>query len=185
MHRTDKFYMSRIDKMECKLNDKTLSDLFECAIVNEMKAADIFANFRDAYSFDDGLAKFWDEMHNDEIMHADVLRKIHNDLSDTVLGEKPDRKVCEYAERAYQLILRISEEIPANLDEAYELAHELEFCELNEVYLILLNNKVGDDRAKEFIISEIQNHQKKMTDFRDNFGGREWRRSIKPQLKSK
>ncbi len=171
--------------MNCKLTDKTLSDLFECAIVNELKAADIFANFRDAYSFDDGLAQFWEEMRKDEIMHADVLRKIHNDLADEKLSEKPDRSVCEYAERAYQLIIKISEEEPKNLNEAYELAHELEFCELNEVYLILLNNKVDDNDAKEFIKEEITNHQKKMTDFKDNFGGKEWRLSIKPQLKSK
>lgn len=169
--------------MECKLTDKTLSDLFECAIVNELKAADIFANFRDDYSFHEGLAEFWEDMRKDEIMHSDVLRKIHNDLPDEKLSEKPDKQVCEYAERAYQLIRRIAEEKPKNLDEAYELAHELEFCELNEVYLILLNNKVDDDNAKEFIKSEISNHQKKMTDFKDRFGDREWRKRIKPQLK--
>lgn len=170
--------------MDCQFKDKTLSDLFECAIVNEMKAADIFSNFRDSYSFDERLYEFWNGMVQDEIMHADVLKKIHNELTDDKLNEKPDPKVCEYAEKAYQLISKIFKDNPKNLDEAYELAHELEFCELNEVYLILLKNKVGDDRAKEFIRSEIAVHQKKMTDFRDTFGDREWRKSIKPMLKS-
>lgn len=169
--------------MTCHLNTKTLSDLFECAIINEMKAADIFESFRDAFSFNEDLKEFWEGMHQDEIMHADVLKKIHNDLpSDRLLG-KPDEKVCQYAERAYNLILKISEEEPENLDEAYELAHELEFCELNEVYKILLDNKIDDDKAKDFIVEEIKNHQNKMVEFSAKLGDREWRKSIKP-LKS-
>lgn len=166
--------------MTCHIINKTLSDLFECAIINEMKAADIFASFRDAYSFNEDLKEFWEGMHKDEIMHAEVLRKIHNDLPADRLSEKPDDNICQYAESAYNLILKISEEKPENLNEAYELAHELEFCELNEVYKLLLENKVDDEKAKSFIIEEIKNHQNKMVEFSSKLGDKEWRKSIKP-----
>lgn len=167
--------------MECDKTNTTLSSLFECAIINEMKAADIFASFSDAFSFHDGLKNFWDDMQKDEIMHAEVLRTIHNDLPETRLAEKPDDNVCKYAEKAYQLINSITNEKPKNLDEAYELAHELEFCELNEVYLILLDCKIGSKKAKQFIKDEIKKHQSKMVNFKETFGDKSWRKTILPK----
>lgn len=168
--------------MACELKGKTLSDLFECAIINEMKVSDIFASFRDAYSFIEEISDFWEGMRKDEIMHAEVLSKIHNDLNKDKLAETPDPEVCGYAEKTYELLTSIGNEPHNNLDDAYEIAHELEFCELNEVYMILLKHKIEEDEAKQFIIKEIKDHQKKMVDFGVLYGDKAWRRSIKPQL---
>lgn len=169
--------------MPCDLSEATLSDLFECAIVNEMKAAEIFAGFREDYSHIPKMDEFWSGMHNDEIMHAEVLKKIHNDLPMEKLKEKPDPLVCQYAESAYQLLKKIRDEKPANLEEAYQLAHELEFCELNEAYMILLKHKVDDPAAKDFIKEEIKTHQQKMVDFSKMYGDKKWRLGILPKSK--
>lgn len=169
--------------MSCDLNESTLSNLFECAIVNEMKAADIFAGLSEDYSHIPEIKEFWNEMHDDEIMHAEVLKKIHNELPPERLNEAADHFVCEYVERAYQLLVRISNDEPANLNEAYELVHELEFSELNEAYMILIKHRVGTETSKDFIKEEIKTHQKKMVDFKDIYGDKKWRLGILPKSK--
>jgi len=67
------------------------------------------------------------------------------------------------------------------LDDAYELAHELEFSEINSIFELLAAEPVPSDNQEKLIHSIIVKHQQKILDFSHNFGDKEWRQGISRQ----
>jgi hypothetical protein len=67
------------------------------------------------------------------------------------------------------------------LNDAYELAHELENSEVNSIFKFLTSELIPSDKQEEFIFSTIKQHQQKLLDFDRNFGDSEWRKGIKIQ----
>jgi hypothetical protein len=65
------------------------------------------------------------------------------------------------------------------LDDAYELAHGLEFSEVNTIFAFLAGEYVPSEHRKEFVRVEITRHLEKLTHFGENFGEKDWRIGIK------
>ena len=65
-----------------------------------------------------------------------------------------------------------------NLDEAYELAHELESSEVNAIFKFLTIEFVSNAEREQFIVSQIDQHQQKLIDFSSDFGSKAWRKGI-------
>jgi hypothetical protein len=65
-----------------------------------------------------------------------------------------------------------------NLDDAYEIAHQLEFNEINTIFKFLANEVVPNNDRRGLLLSTLQEHQDKLMNFNENFGDRAWRRGI-------
>jgi hypothetical protein len=64
------------------------------------------------------------------------------------------------------------------LDDAYNLAHDLEFSEVNAIFKFLILDVVPCKQSDAFIEHMINDHLKKLIDFSKNYGDKNWRRSI-------
>ncbi len=65
-----------------------------------------------------------------------------------------------------------------NMNDAYELAHELEFFETNSVRTFLSAELASSRERHIFLRKEVHRHQGKLMSFTRNFGDRAWRRQI-------
>ena len=113
-------------------------------------------------------------MAADEDEHAKVLAK--------VLGDAPSKKLaCQAPADVWaavtQILHLLSQDLLSsikNLKDAYELAHELEYSEVNAVFEFLSVDAIPGRVEREFIRTHITAHQKRLTDFLQNYIGKDW-----------
>jgi rubrerythrin len=159
--------------------DKTIERLIEAAIAIECQAAGIYQTFSEQFTQVPGLSAFWQSLNKDEIEHAAILKDTRSLLTPEQLSTQPGDKMWE----DITVIRRMMDQDPAaavrTLDDAYELAHELESSETNAIFRFLAAECVPSGIRKELIHSVLERHLNKLTDFSQTFGDREWRRGIK------
>jgi Lhr-like helicase len=68
--------------------------------------------------------------------------------------------------------------IYGTLDDAYELAHELEHSEVNAVFQFLATDFVPSEERTEYVVAAITRHQNKLMRFNQSHGSRQWRQGI-------
>ena len=64
------------------------------------------------------------------------------------------------------------------LEDAYKLAYDLEFSEVNTIFQFLTIECIPSERLKQLIHSMIDGHLKKISDFSRTFGDKELRKEI-------
>ena len=162
-------------------SNKTIEKLFEIAISIEYEAANLYEKFSKLFSHVPDIAEFWDGMQEYEIQHASILQNIRNALS---LGELLTHATHEMWQDIHKTQHFFSTQLvrPINtLEDAYQLAHAIEFSELNGIFQFLASDLMPYDKQKEFIIANILKHQQKIIDFSRNYGDGEWRKEIEIQ----
>ena len=159
-------------------SDKTIERLIEAAIDIECRAAAIYQTFSEQFTQVPGLSAFWQDLNKDEIEHAAILKDTGRLLTAEQLSAQPGDKMWEDI-AAIRLMLDQEPVSAVNtLDDAYELAHELEFSETNAIFRFLAAECVPSGIRKEFVHAVLEQHLKKLADFTQSFGGRQWRRGI-------
>jgi len=156
----------------------TIEAIFERAIKIEYKAADIYGEFTQLFSHIPEISAFWQGLTEDEMQHANTLQDVRKSLTSEQLLSTCDKEMSEEVARIQRML---SEDLTAsikNLDDAYELAHKLEFSEVNAIFKFLATEFVPSEEREQFVVSEITQHQQKLIDFNRNFGDRDWRKGI-------
>ena len=161
---------------------ETIGRLFEHAIAIEYKAAGVYEKFSRIFSHVADLHDFWQRMRNDEVGHATRLKAIHQSLSLEQLGQIADKKMWNSVMRTRQMFGTASVGTIETLDDAYELAHEMEYSEVNAIYKFLATEFVTAVDQEAFVYSQITQHQQKLSDFNQRFGDRESRKKIKARI---
>lgn len=158
-------------------NDETWATLFELVIELEKAAADFYRGLAEKFSHVPKVSEFFIGMLMDEIQHVQVATNIRGSLTPSQLHDPAEplllRKVRE--------TLRCLDEDKLNsvrtLDDAYQMAHQLESSEIDTI-LKLLMSRFGDfDAEKRFAVLDIR-HADKLTEFFQASGSAEWRKSI-------
>jgi len=158
--------------------EETIEHLFDYSIEIEYKAAHIYEAFSKLFSHVPGLTVFWLGLFEDEIRHATILQEIRKILAPEKLLSRIDKKIWDDVVGIQRKLSKDLISAINTLDDAYELAHDLEFSEVNGVFQFLAGECVPPDKRKQFVRSEIQKHLKKLLDFSRNFGGKDWRKGI-------
>lgn len=161
--------------------ENTVELLLTYAIEIEYKAAQIYGTLSELFPQVPGLSAFWQGLKNDELAHVDILRQTQMQMTPEQLLRNPGSKTWKDLKN---LQLLLSSDLLAEvntLDDAYELAHDLEFSEVNTIFQYLTVDCIPSEKRKQLIKSTIGDHQKKISDFSRTFGDREWRRSISVQ----
>ena len=156
----------------------TIEGIFERAIGFENKAASVYKEFSRLFSHNQEISSFWQELAKDEIQHAETLHNIRKSLTSEELLSPCDKEMSIKADITQTMLNEVSIASIMNLDDAYELAHELEFSEVNSIFLLLTSEFIHSQEQEQFIFSEITEHQQKLVDFTHNFGDRDWRKGI-------
>lgn len=164
--------------MPDKKSELTLSDILSKAINIEKTAEEMYKNFAELFSDFKEISDFWNGMSNDELNHAKWLSKIKESLSEQELISVPENNSSIITDNINILLSKNSAKKINNLDDAYELAHELEYSEVNNLFRLLMNNYLASEERKKFIFSEIKEHLEKIMNFPKYFGDKKLRKKI-------
>lgn len=156
----------------------TIEAIFERAVEIEYKAAGIYRDFSQVFSHIPEVSAFWRGLSEDEMQHANMLQDVRKSLTVEQLLSPCDKEISEKVARVQRML---SEDLAAsikNLDDAHELAHELESSEVNAIFEFLTIEFVPSEEQTRFVVSVITQHLLKLVDFSRNFGDRDWRKEI-------
>ncbi len=157
----------------------TISDLFDAAIAAEEAAAFFYKGLFRIFSHVGPVGLFWKEMMMDEVMHARELQDIKKTLTGEQLNSPAKQALID---RARAELKRFSGKfnIPSikTLDDAYEIAYELEYSEVNKVFLAILSEFVSDDTREKFVLDMVNMHVSRLDAFSKTISDPDSRKKI-------
>lgn len=138
------------------------SDLLQFASSIESAANSIYLVFQKQFSDNHPAAsKIWAQLADDESNHAAELQRI----LDTMPQDKLDAPVDEEAVRIISRIVLDVDQVKnrvlnqtKTLKDAYELAHELEYSEVNALFEYCTLGIIPCEDRKDFIVGMINEH---------------------------
>jgi len=161
--------------------DKTTENLFKLAVEIEKEAANVYEKFSKVFAYMPQIFAFWSGMRDDELEHATTLQGISKSLSAEQLISLPDHALWNSVVDVRRMLGRDLTVSVENLDDAYELAHELESSEVNNIFKFLTSHYVASEEQEKLLDMQIVRHLKKLMDFSSNYGDRHWRKEFKIQ----
>jgi rubrerythrin len=156
--------------------EHTIEHLLEYAIEIEYKAAHIYGTLSKLFPQVPGLTAFWQGLKEDELEHANILHETRNLMTPEQLLQDPGRKAWK---DMGNLQLMLSKDLLATvntLEDAYQLAYDLEFSEVNTIFQFLTVECIPSGKTKQLINSMIDRHLNKISEFNQTFGDKDWRR---------
>jgi rubrerythrin len=151
-------------------NESTIARLLDLAIAAEKAAEELYRGLGTRFAHHEDVADFWREYADEEVMHAAWLERLRDSLAPERLSAPADPGVMEEAHRALQVPVKRRLQDVHNLEDAYQLAHELESSETNAVFGFLIGNFAGDKKTRAFLRSQLQDHIGKLIiDFPSQF----------------
>ena len=163
------------------MTDKaTLAQLLDLAIAAERAAEALYRGLELKFSDYDEVATFWQEYAGEEVVHAEWLGRLRDSLSPEQLAATANPSVLEEATRALRVPVKKRLQGVHNLEDAYQLVHEMENSETNAVFDFLISNFAEDKKTQAFLRSQLQDHIGKLAiDFPSQFRLDEVRKQIK------
>jgi len=152
--------------------------LFKLAIGTEKTAEEFYSGLAEKFSHLPEISTFWLTLADDEKHHAQELEKIQDSLSPSQLSTPADPLTLQKAKQNRHISVLSLLNSVKNLNDAYEIAHQLEYSEVNVVFGFLMTRFISSEQQKEFVGSEIKVHQARLLEFFQTFGGAEWRKGI-------
>jgi hypothetical protein len=154
---------------------QTVREILELAIQIEEGAASLYSSLAKRFAHVAGMPAFWHGLCTDELEHAELLLSVFKSLPRDTLNSMAQPGICESINANIDLLGNDLLEPVRNLDDAYELAHFLEFSEINAVFKYLSTQYIPGESRAELISSQIDVHQKKLVDFDEKYGDKNWR----------
>lgn len=159
----------------------TVKTLLELAITAEQKNQEFYQGLSKIFSHLSEVAYFWQGMVMEEVQHKQKLENIRNSLTLDQLSATADKIIIQKAKKVLTFSVSDTLNSIATLDDAYQTAHDLERSEVNTVFSFITNECIPDDKQKEFILWQLENHTQKMVKFPEIFGDSESRKKVLPK----
>lgn len=144
------------------MSEMTLTNLLNTAIENENLAQSIYAKTRSLFSHIPEVTEFFSGMMEDELNHAKILETIRDSLTEADLRKAVNHQEWNIVKNLNQALGNMSRYQINNLDDAFEMTHELEASEINYFLIDLIGRYVSDEALRVSIITKIIEHQEKM-----------------------
>lgn len=167
--------MSKVDSVEA---------LLELAITAEQKNKELYSGLAKMFSPEHSIANFWRGMALEEVQHAQELENIRNSLAPNQLSAPADSSTLEKAKKAVAFSVIESLNSIETLDDAYEMAHDLERSEVNTVFAFIMCKFIPSVKQKEFIMWQLEHHTQKIVKFPEIYGDSSLRKKIMAQTLS-
>lgn len=158
---------------------RTVADVFDLAIEIELKAGRLYESLAGMFAHEPAIAEFWVGLKNDEADHAAILRRTFGELSPDRASSSADQTVWDKLVEMKRRIDRCSPDDFKTLEDAYEVAHELEYSEVNGIFELLASGLTSEDSKVALVDANIARHQNKLIEFTRTYGGRAWRQTIR------
>jgi hypothetical protein len=125
------------------------------------------------------LDAFWRTMISEESAHEKLLKDARGLLNPEQLQAPADEKMWRDATRIHRMFADDLTKSIETLDDAYELAHDIEFSEVNAIFQFLTSRWIPEEKKSNLIHGVIEKHLEYLSSFGDKFGDRDWRKAIK------
>ena len=160
-------------------SQKTIERLIETAIDVELQIASLYEAFSDMFPQVPGLAAFWNSMKRDEMEHVTILEETRGLLTSEKLSAEAPSKTWDDIFGVQSMLKQNQLETIHTLDDAYELAHEIESSEANAILELLSFEAFARAKRRQLVHLIIDHHLEKLTDFSRSFGDRESRKRVR------
>jgi rubrerythrin len=159
-------------------DEDTIETEFQIAIKCENLAAAVYREFMKKFAHMPEIVEFWNDMVEDEEKHAMHLEKVFDSLSQEQLNMKADPNLLGELRGVLGLKLEDVTSSVKTLDDAYEVAHNLENSEVNAAFRFLMKEFVSVKERQKAILNTVDVHLGRLMNFSDNYGDSNWRKSI-------
>ena len=156
------------------LHTPTLHDLFDRSIQIEKQAEIIYKELEKRFAHHPEAAALWNALAADEAIHAQVLVKALESAPPEKLASQAPAEVWANVQ---EILNRMGQDLLGSiksLKDAYELAHQLEYSEVNAIFEFLTVDAVPGNLERAFVRTHIIKHQKRLTDFSEGYRGKDW-----------
>lgn len=160
---------------------ETVGKLFEYAIRMEESAEKFYCQLGELFQNYPPIAAFWLNYALEEDAHAAILRETRATLTAEELAQPARADLLRDVHRCFELASEKTLKKIHNLDDAYQLAVELENSETNAVFEFLILNFSTRRliESENFLKSQLRNHIARLEqDFPSEYRSRLKRRSI-------
>ena len=157
----------------------TIGDLLNTAIVAERNAELLYDRISQMFIRYPEVALFWEHYANEEAGHARWMEHLRGRMSAPQLAEPALAPIMEKA--TIQANLDVENLLAGinDLQDAWELANELEHGETNLVFEFLIDNFSNDENTMVFLRAQLREHMDHLTSkVPAQFGDVTLRRSI-------
>ncbi len=149
----------------------TVGKLFEMAIEAEERLEKMYKRFADMFRHRSDVAAFWERYAEEEHGHAEWLKRIRDKQPQEQLDQPADSTMLEYARKALGAKLEKRVKGIKNLEDAYQLASDVENSETNAVFEFLITHFPFDSKTHVFLRAQLKKHiARLMYEFRPQFG---------------
>jgi rubrerythrin len=157
----------------------TIAHLIELAIQGERLSETFYQRLARMFNNHPDVAEFWNGYAAEENGHARWLIKLRERSSAEQLSQPADPMVLEQAERALATPIDALLADVKTLQNAYEVANELEHSETNVVFEFLISYFAQDEQTQIFLRAQLSDHVGRlMIDFPKRLGTGTLRRGI-------
>jgi rubrerythrin len=138
----------------------TVGDLFEYAIALEKAAETLYKELVNRFAHYSDVAAFWRSYAEEEKGHASYLERIKADVDVNRLSRQADNSMLH---KVQACLTKASPARLANiktLEDAYQLASELENSETNAIFEFMIVNFSTDElaQAHKFLRTQLSTH---------------------------
>ena len=137
--------------------------LFEYAIAAEHYARELYREFARLFAADPRVAAFWQRYAAEETGHARWLEQLLKKLPPETRDAPADFDKLEMARHMIKVPLAHALAKVETLEDAYQLAHELESSEINTIFEFLLFTFADDPQATQYARDQLSEHVARLT----------------------
>ncbi len=148
-----------------------LGKIFEKAIETKRRVGQIYRQFARLFSHIPEVEDFWRKMNINQITHADWLKEIKESLTEEQILSLPQVELVLKTHSIKNLFDKHSKKEIGNLHDAYEVAHEIESSEVNNLFKMLSSEFISSEKRKNFILAEIDEHRRQIMGLPEKFEG--------------
>lgn len=157
----------------------TIAHLIDLAIQGEKLAEMFYLRLEKKFARFPDVARFWNSYASEEAGHARWLARLRERADDERLGQPAELEVLKQAERALSISIEDLLAGVRTLQDAYDLANELEHSETNAVFEFLIGHFAEDAQTHTFLREQLNEHVARlMIDFPRKVGTGTLRRGI-------
>ncbi len=157
--------------------------LFEYAIAAEHYARELYRAFAGLFAADPGVAAFWQRYAAEEMGHATWLEQLLKKLPQETCNAPADSDKLDMARHIIKVPLAHALAQVETLEDAYQLAHELESSEMNTIFEFLLFTFADDPQATQYARDQLREHVARLsTGFPESYSGAPSRRALRATI---
>ena len=156
------------------ISKHTVKDLLDRAIQIELQTRSLYLELARRFAHHQESLALWEALAAEEDVHAQVLVDIlESALPEKLMNQAP-ADVWANMTRIETLMRQTTVDSIKNLKDAFDLAHQLEYSEVNAVFEFLSVDVVPGHLEREFVRTHITLHQKRLADFGRDYVGENW-----------